>query len=155
MPFGEAIQILRHSTGKPLNIVVLWKEIGDNAGVYPETPIGFDGLSGLTVRQNLEILLGSISATSTNRLGYVVNRGVIVIATLERLPKPRKETRVYDVSDLVAPPSGALGPGMMMGGFGRSMGFGATGSLGRSNLYGTTGGFRGLVGTSQGRGRRR
>ena len=33
MPFGEAIQILRNSTRPPLNIIVLWKEIGDNAGI--------------------------------------------------------------------------------------------------------------------------
>jgi len=153
--FGQAIQALRQSTRRPLNIVVYWKEIADNAGISQDTPIGADGIVGLTVRQHLEILVGSLSATSGAKLGYVVNRGVIVIATVDRLPKPRKVTRVYDVSDLVAPPSTGFRPGMW-GGFGPGMGM-------RNNLmgmggFGQYGGFRGQpggIGSIPGRTRRR
>ncbi len=154
MPFSQAIEILRHSTKRPLNIVVYWKEIADNAGITHETPIGVDGIAGLTVRQHLEVLLGSLSATSSAKLGFVVNRGVIVIATEDRLPKPRKITRVYDVSDLVAPPSRAFGPGMM-GGFGPGMGFNGPMGMGGLGQYGNLRSQPGMIRSTRGPNRRR
>lgn len=153
--FGRAIQALRQSTRRPLNIVVYWKEIADNAGISQDTPIGADGIVGLTVRQHLEILVGSLSATSGAKLGYVVNRGVIVIATVDRLPKPPKVTRVYDVSDLMAPPSTGFRP-RMWGGFGLGMGM-RNGPMGMGGL-GQYGGLRGQpsgIGSVRGRARRR
>lgn len=158
MPFGQAIDILRRSTDKPLNIVVYWKEIGDNAGVYRDTPIGFDGVKGLSLGQHLKVLLGSISATSPVRLGYVVHGGVIIIATTDRLPKPSRVTRVYDVSDLVAPPSQAFGPGMMGGfggGFGPGAGLGGPMDMGHFGQYGASRGLSGAARSSQGRSGRR
>ncbi|MHC4520597.1 MAG: hypothetical protein ACYTAS_18560, partial [Planctomycetota bacterium] len=78
MPLSDAIDILRHATSPPLNIVVYWKDLDANAAVSRDTPIGFDGVSGLRLRQYLEILLNSLSATSLARIDYVVDRGVIV-----------------------------------------------------------------------------
>jgi hypothetical protein len=105
MPLSEAIDILRNATTPPLNIVVYWKDLRANAGIDRDTTIGFDGPAGLRLRQYLEILLSSLSATSLVPVSYAVDRGVIVIATEDTLPKRREITRVYDVTDLLHPPS--------------------------------------------------
>ena len=139
MSFGEAIDILRNCTSPPLNIVVLWKQLGENADVYRETPIGIDGVTGLRVRQYLELLLLSLSGTGSAKLGYVVNGGVVTVGTVDALPAPKKVTRVYDISDLVAPPSrpmfGPMGYGVM--GYG-NMPYGNVGygNMGYGGFYG-------------------
>ncbi|OHB66411.1 MAG: hypothetical protein A2Y76_06710 [Planctomycetes bacterium RBG_13_60_9] len=142
MPFSEAIDILRNATKPPLNVVVLWNQIGSNAGVYRETPIGIDGVAGLRVGQYLDLLMVSLSAGASARLGYTVNQGVITISTTDALPAPKQVARVYDISDLVAPPAryftapigfGGMGFGGPMmapfggyaGGFGAGYGLGA------------------------------
>lgn len=154
MPFSEAMDILRNSTTPPLNIVVLWKEIGENAGVYRETPIGIDGVPGLRAGQYLELLLLSLSGSASAKLGYRVKDGVITVGTTDSLRPPRKVTRVYDISDLVAEPArypfslmgfgGAYGGSMMApGGYGGGYG---TGSIpGTSYAPAGSGGGRGLA----------
>ncbi|MCU0913841.1 MAG: hypothetical protein MUC88_04655 [Planctomycetes bacterium] len=104
MPFSEAIDILRHSTVPPLNIVVLWKHLAA-AGVDRDTPIGIDGVPGLRVGQYLDLLTLSLSSGASVKLGCVVNGGVVTVSTTDALPTPKAVTRVYDVSDLVAPPA--------------------------------------------------
>ncbi len=170
MPFGEAIDILRNCTTPPLNIVVLWKEIGENAGVHRDTPIGIDGLPGLRIGQYLDTLVLSLSAGAPVKLGYVVHKGVITVGTTDALPTPRRITRVYDVSDLVAAParyffprtgfggmgSGGMGGGMGYGGmYGGQMmgpggygGFGAGYGSGTSYAPGGSYGYRGTRGLS-------
>jgi len=118
MPFSEAIDILKNSTTPPLNIVVLWKEIGENAAVYRETPIGIDGVPGLRAGQYLELLLLSLSGSASAKLGYTVKDGIITVGTTGSLRAPRKVTRVYDVSDLVAEPARYSFPWMGFGGMG-------------------------------------
>jgi len=54
----------------PLNISVLWREIGDNAGIYRDTPIGIDDVEGLRIGQYLDLPL-SLSAGASARLGSV------------------------------------------------------------------------------------
>ncbi len=176
MPFSRAIEILRNSTQPPLSIVVLWREIEENAGIDRNTPIGIDGLQGLRLRQCIEVLLTSMSATALVRIGYVVQNGVVTIATVDSLPRPKPVTRVYDISDLVAPPSLGIGfrtmPGMMpgmMAGFGGmpygggglgagtyAPGYGGYGSgYGNSGTmpgYNGLGGLPGFVGGMQGMG---
>jgi len=105
MPLREAIDILRQTTSPPLNIIVYWKDLRETAEIHSDTPIGFDGFAGLGLEQSLDALVNSLSATSPARIGYVVDRGVIVIATANTLPRPREITRVHDVRDLVAPPA--------------------------------------------------
>lgn len=145
--FGEAIDALRNATTPPLNIVVLWRQIGDGADIHRDTPIGFDSIPGLRLRQVLEILLSSVSAAGIARLDYVVDGGVIVIATADALPRRRSVMRVYDVSDLVAPPSYAPAPGMMrmMMGGGMMAGYGQ--GLGG---YNAGAGLQGVVGSVAG-----
>jgi hypothetical protein len=149
--FGEAIDLLRRATTPPLNIVVLWNQIGDNAGIYRDTPIGVDLYSGLKVRQYLDIILKGVSAGATDQLGYAVSNGVVLVATVDALPNKRV-TRVYDVTDLLAPPAnyrypmmgfGGMG-GPMMGGMGGPM-MGGMGGYGQQ-MMGGPGGFGGGYG---------
>ncbi len=133
MPFGEAIEILRDCTIPPLNIVVLWKDIGENAGIYRDTPIGIDGIPGLRIGQYLDILLLSLSAGAPVQLGYAVHKGVITVGTTDALPAPRKMTRVYDVSDLVAEPAQYFFPPLGYGGMYGGMGYGG---MGYGGMYG-------------------
>jgi len=137
MPFSEAVDILRNSTTTPLNIVVLWKEIGENAGIYRETPIGISGVPGLRVGQYLDLLLLSLSGSASAKLSYTISDGVITVGTTGSLRAPRKITRVYDISDLVAEPAryaplvtglaGLYGSAMMgpAGGYGGGYGAGS------------------------------
>jgi hypothetical protein len=114
MTFEEAINILRNSTVPKLNIAVLWKDLEQNADIYRDTPIGIDGVSKVPLRTHLKLLLMSISAGGTEKLGYVVDDGVIIIATQGSLPKKMK-TRVYDIADLVSAPANfRLMPGLGM-----------------------------------------
>ena len=103
-PFREAIGILRNSTTPPLNIIVLWRPL-NSAGVYADTPIGIDGVAGLRAGQVLDLLMLSLSAGASARIGYVADRGVITVSTADALPIPKPVARIYDVSDLVAPPA--------------------------------------------------
>lgn len=101
--FSEAIDILRNSTEPPLKIVVLWKDLSENAYVEPDTPIKIDGVSGIRLRTGLEIVLRSVYSGFAE-LGYLVKGGVIIIATKESLPD-RMVTRVYDISYLLSRPA--------------------------------------------------
>ena len=164
MPLSEAIDILRNSTSPPLNLIVLWRDL-DAVGVYRDTPIGIDGLPGLRVGQYLDMLVLSLSAGASDRIGYVVHHGVITIATTTALPATKSITRVYDIRDLTAPPSnpslpmmgyGGMYGGQMMGlngGYGGGLGMGyGMGSSNRPGGYGSYGsaGFPGGVGNSYG-----
>lgn len=163
--FGEAIDILRNATSPPLNIVVLWRQIGDSADIYRETPIGFDSIPGLRLGQYLDTLVLSVSAGSTARLGYIVDRGVIIIATVDALPVRKSVPRVYDVTDLVAEPSYTpspgtmrmmMGGGMMGGGYGQGYGSPPTGGYGQGlgagyGGYNSASGLPGIVGAVGGR----
>lgn len=104
-PFGQAIEILRNSTHPPLNIVVFWNDLRDNALIDRNTPVGAEPISGVSLRKNLEILLASLSA----KLDYTVTDGVIVIATKEALPK-KMQRRTYDITDLSSRPADYYSP---------------------------------------------
>jgi hypothetical protein len=103
-PLSEAIGLLRNSTTPPLKIIVLWRPL-NSAGVYGTTPIGIDGVAGLRASQALDLLVLSLSAGASAKVGYVVDKGVITISTTETLPAPKVVARIYDISDLVAPPA--------------------------------------------------
>jgi hypothetical protein len=101
MTFGQAIEILRHSTKPALNISVLWKDLELNADITKDTPIGINGVSGVSVRTHLKLLLEVLSAGSPAKLGYVLDDGVIIIATNNSLHS-RLRMQVYYIGDLVA-----------------------------------------------------
>lgn len=143
MPLREAIDILRNSTIPPLNIAVLWKDLNENADITRDTPIEIDGVTGVSLKTHLSLLLMSLSSGSSAELGYIVDGNVIIVATKESLPK-KNVTRVYDISDLVAPPSmggvmGGMGMGMGMMQYGNMMPYGTYGTTGGLNQYGNTG----------------
>ncbi len=146
MPLEQAIDILRNATVPSLNIVVLWKDLEENADIYRDTPIGMDGVSRVPLRTHLKLLLMSVSAGGAEKLVYVVDDGVITIATQGSLPK-KMIARVYDISDLVSAPANyRLMPGLGMPfGYGR-MAFGGMGYRGQ--------GFYGRARSSRGVGRR-
>jgi hypothetical protein len=136
-PFSEAIDILRNATTPPVNIVVLWRDL-ENAGIYRDTPIGFDGVPGLKVGQCLDLLTASLSAGASAKLGYVVRNGSVVVATVDNLPAPQMMARVYDISDLVAEPARYFFPPFGFGG----MGYGGYGG----SMMGPAGGYGGAYG---------
>jgi len=152
MPLEQAIDILRNSTVPPLNIVVLWRNLEENADIYRDTPIGMDGVSRVPLRTHLKLLLMSVSAGGAEKLGYVVEDGVIIIATQGSLPK-KMIVRVYDLSDLVSAPANyRLMPGLGMPfGYGR-MPFGGTTPYGGMGYRGQ--GFYGRARPYRGVGRR-
>ena len=139
MAFGQAIDILRHATNPALNIAVLWKDLEENAGIYRDTPIGIDGLSGVPIRRHLKSLLKGVAGGNPVKLGYVIDDGVIVIATVDSLPV-KMTARVYDIRDLTALPANYffISPMAMpfggMGGFGGYGGYGAGGGMGTGFL---------------------
>lgn len=105
MPFGEAIELLENSirVGPPLQIQPDWRELEGNAGIDVTTPIKMDPISGISLGAALELLLDLVSPELAE-LGYVVDKGVIRIATVESLPS-KLITLVYDVTDLVGRPA--------------------------------------------------
>lgn len=136
--FSEAIDILRNSAEPPLKIVVLWKDLSENAYVEPDTPIKIDGVSGIRLRTGLELVLMSVYSGFA-KLGYVVKGGVIIIATKESLPD-KMVTRVYDISYLLSQPARfgfGFAPGLAAGQFGGAYG-GQAGQMpirGQTNPY--------------------
>jgi hypothetical protein len=99
MSFAEAIDLIKYCVDPPLPIVVIWKDLYDNADIDRTTPIDMDEISGISPGSALKLLLASVSG-SYNQLGYIVEDGIIMIATVESLPDSF-ETRVYDISDLL------------------------------------------------------
>jgi hypothetical protein len=144
MPLGEAIDILRNCTTPPLKIIVLWRSL-DSAGIHRDTPIGLDGQPGLRVGQYLDLLVLSLSAGASDRIGYTVHGGVITIGVTTVLPAPRPETRIYDISDLTALPANYRLPPMGFGGMGY-------GGMYGNQMMGLTGGYGGGLGMGYGMG---
>jgi general secretion pathway protein D len=103
MPFSEAIEELKNSVEPPLKIVVLWRDLLDNADIDQTTPINMDAISTIPLGKALELLLESVSGGFAD-LRHVVEDGVIKIATLESLEVTMK-TLVYDITDLVTRPA--------------------------------------------------
>jgi len=100
MPFGEAIERLKNSVDPPLKMVVLWRDLLDNAEIEPSTEINMDGIPGVRIGTALELLLKAVSGGFTE-LGYVIKNGVITIATVDSDSLPNNlETRVYDIPRL-------------------------------------------------------
>ncbi len=105
MLFVEVITELKNSVDPPLQIQPNWRDLLENAEVEQTTPGGIDPLAGVKLRKALEILLSSVS-NDFAELGYVVDEGVILIATQDRLPS-KLETRVYEIPALAYSAGGA------------------------------------------------
>lgn len=131
--FGEAIDKLKNSVDPPLKIVVMWRDLAENADIEPTTLIHMDPVSGIKLRTVLELLLEAAS-DGTAELGYLIEDGIIKIATKDSL-KSKSKTVVYDFSELAAPSTG-----FGNGGYG---GYGGMGMMGGSGYGGSRGGYGG------------
>ena len=98
MCFDEVINELEHSVEPPLQIQPNWKDLLELADLEPTTPSMMDPLTGIKLRKALEVLLAGVSSDSA-KVGYVVDEGVIVIATEDTLPK-KMVSRVYEIPAL-------------------------------------------------------
>ena len=98
-PFGEAIEDLKNSVDPPLPLIVLWRDLYDNAEIDRQTPISMDGISDVPLGTALSFLLMAVTGNPT-QLGYVIDGSVITVATKDSL-QTKWKTRVYDISDLL------------------------------------------------------
>ena len=96
--FADVIEMLENSVSPPLQIQPNWKNLLEMAEIEPPTPAGMGSLHSVKVRKALEILLASVSSEFAE-LNYVVDEGVILIATKDTLPD-MMETRVYEIPAL-------------------------------------------------------
>jgi len=96
--FADVIERLKNSVDPPLQIQPNWRDLLENAEVEPTTPGGIDPLTGIKLRKALEILLSAVS-NDFAKLDYVVDEGVILIATPDSLPR-KMITRVYNIPAL-------------------------------------------------------
>jgi type II secretory pathway component GspD/PulD (secretin) len=103
MPFSEAIEVLKNSVDPPLKMFVNWRDLSDNADIDQTTPIHMDPISAIPLRKALGLLLEAVSGGFAN-INFIVEGGVITIATVESLPS-EMETLVYDVTDLIGRPA--------------------------------------------------
>jgi len=154
MTFSEAINVYRNSTEPPLNIVVLWKDIEENTDVDKYTTIGIEPLSGISLGKNLELMLMAVSSDPKS-LGYIVEKGVIIIAGRDSLHR-KQETRVYDLTDLLGQPANYFTPPRAPMPYGGAYGGYGSSSYGMPNAgygYGgnRTAGMYGGFGTQVGR----
>jgi len=96
--FGQAIDDVKSSVDPPLRLIVLWKDLYESAAIDQDTAIGMDGVSGVPLGVALKSLLMAV-AGSPGQLGYIIDGGVITVATKDSL-REKWQTRVYDVRDL-------------------------------------------------------
>jgi type II secretory pathway component GspD/PulD (secretin)/tetratricopeptide (TPR) repeat protein len=102
--FADAIAILQNSVQPQLKIVVLWKDLEDNADITRLTRINMEPVSGIPLRKALDLLLSSVSGGGFVQLGYVVENGVVTVATKASLPSNLVQ-REYGVGDLLSIPA--------------------------------------------------
>lgn len=156
---GEALDMLQNRTNPPLPLVILWRDLRENALVDRNTPIGLTGTGMVPIRQALRVVLLSAGG-GPGRIGCYIRDGVITIATPASGLNREYATRAYDTRMLTMPPAnplqgmgyGQMGTGSGMSGFGGMGGMGGMspfgsgsgmGSMG-SGLYG--GGYGGMLG---------
>ncbi|MHC4193604.1 MAG: hypothetical protein ACYSP9_05450, partial [Planctomycetota bacterium] len=143
MRLEEAIEDVRDAVKPPLKIVVLWRDLDENADITEDTEINMGPISAARLGTALDLLLKSVSSgLAMAELGYVVENGVITVATKDSLPS-KMETRVYDVTILLGQPAEYFGGGGMMGGPGMMMGGGYGGYGGGGYGGGGYGGYGG------------
>ena len=102
-PLSDALTFLAKSVQPHLPLMMMWNDLEYNAAIEKETPIGVSGMGRMTLRQALTTIARSVSAGGP-RLILVKGGGFVTLRTSQALLKD-KSTRVYDVRDLVAPPS--------------------------------------------------
>lgn len=108
--FEEAIEILRAAVDPPLRITPIWNNLIDTAFIQRDTVLNIPGTSmqNISLKMALELVINAVNASAITEVGYLIREGVIIIATLEYLDANvtnRYYTKIYDISELVAPPA--------------------------------------------------
>lgn len=103
-PFREALEILRNSVEPPLELVVFWADLWENAYMSPDTPINMQFFGAMQLRRSLELLLKH-SSIRLSEVGFVVEDGFIAIATKEFLHR-KLLLNVTGIADLLGAPAG-------------------------------------------------
>jgi hypothetical protein len=98
-PLVNVFEAIRTDTGQ--NVFVNWRAL-KQARVTRNLPVTTD-LSSLTLAEALDKLLAEVGG-SQERLGYVVDDGVITVSTQKDLAR-NTITRVYDVRELLKDPA--------------------------------------------------
>jgi len=106
MTFEQVLNILMNKADPPLQIKPNWRDLELNAQVDRSTLSDMDPLTGVKIRTALDALLAGLSDPDAPdyQLGYIVDEGIIMIATEATLPS-NMVNRVYDITDLVGEPS--------------------------------------------------
>ncbi len=117
--FEEALEIIRTAVDPPLPLVIMWRDIEENGYIERTKSIGIEGLGhGVSLHQVLKLVLAA-AAVEGAELEYVVEGGVITIATKAMGLGKIRYTRVYDAGELLAAPSVGGGGGYGQGGYGQ------------------------------------
>lgn len=103
MSFEEAIEELKNSVSPPLTIVVLWRDLFEIAEIDQRTQINMGPMEEVPLGTALGLLLKSVSGGFID-ISYVVENGVITIATADSLPQVLVN-EVYDISVLLGEPA--------------------------------------------------
>lgn len=101
--FSAALDELRSSSKNGLNLIVLWRDL-DRIGIDRDTPIQIGPIEAVPLRTALRLLLNAVTGED-GLLDYRLLDGAVVIATKPTLAKFGPETRVLDVTDLIALPA--------------------------------------------------
>ncbi|HEV56579.1 MAG TPA: hypothetical protein ENN87_03670, partial [Phycisphaerales bacterium] len=119
---GEALDMLQSRTNPPLPLVILWRDLRENALVDRNTPIGLAGTGMVPMRQALRLVLLSAGG-GPGRIGCYIRDGVITVATPASGLNREYATRAYDTRMLTMPPANPL-QGMGYGQMGTGLGMG-------------------------------
>jgi len=87
MPVSEAVELLRNSVEPPLQIVVFWRDLEENAQITPSSSIQMDALYQVRVGTALEVLLTGLGAGHTELL-YRIGDNVVTVGTMDTLGVP-------------------------------------------------------------------
>ena len=100
MPFSEAIEEIKNCVDPPLNVVVIWRDLYDNAEIEPTTEINMNGPSQIRLNKGVSLLLKSVTGGIGEEVAYSIDAGVITIACKPSMPR-NMVTAVYEVPGLV------------------------------------------------------
>jgi hypothetical protein len=139
---GEALDMLQNRTNPPLPLVILWRDLRENALVDRDTRIGLGGTGLVPIRQALRLVLLSAGG-GPGHIGCYLRDGVITIATPASGLSHQYTTRAYDTRMLTMPPANGLqGVGYGQAGAGLGMGgFGGMGGMGGMSVFGSASGM--------------
>ena len=149
MPLSEAIEVIKNAVVPPLQILPDWRDLQENAQVDRNTQINMDGLPAVRLGAGLENLLKAVSGAFA-QLGFVVENGVITIATRDTLGLPelaisRLERGFMTLLICLAHPANFLAmPGQTLAGMYGGGGYGGGGGgYGGGGMGGGMGGMGG------------